>query len=153
SATTAASAAGTAEPAWTESAATRLSEWEVRGSGTRLVPERHVRHHVGALLQFSFEEFGVLSVRDAEPQAHRFQLFVDVDPRAPRALNAGKGTKERVDRRGAIGSGDRRSGRRSSRRASRCCSSTTLRRRAVSTGGRIEAAVAHALQALIAFVW
>jgi len=91
--TTSAAAGATTESARTESAAARLAEGEIGGSRTGLVAERHVRNDVGALLQISFEQLSVLSVGDAEPEAHRFQLFVDVDPCAPRAFDAGQRTK------------------------------------------------------------
>ena len=46
----------------------------------------------------AFDDLGVLSVGDAEPQPRWMKLFVDVDPRAAQRFGAGKRCEQGIDR-------------------------------------------------------
>src|SRR5262245_895456 len=51
------------------------------GRRTNLFQARvDVRHQIDARLDVAFEQFGLLSIGDAEPQAHGFQLLLRPDP-------------------------------------------------------------------------
>jgi hypothetical protein len=153
-------AAGSAESAATEPATARLPKRrEICRGWTCLVRQRHVRNDLGALLQIAFEQLSALPVGNTEPQADRFQLLVDVEPRPAGCFNTSQWTKQRIDRRrAALPRG----------RSSFCC---RLGRRAAATpwcaarcrrwpgpaaalrtsrSRRIESALAHSLQALLA---
>src|ERR1035437_5351146 len=88
-----------------------------RGRGRRRPhrAQQDARHKVHSLLQFAAQPLRVRAVGDAEPQVHRLELFIHVQPRAASRLDRRQRREERVDRlsrlhRAVFGGGQRAPG-------------------------------------------